>query len=243
MAFPSGLTTREILDVFTEEITAAGGTVSDTFDDGTRLFLRSILPAVREVRARDGMQGGVALRCNEEEIRVHPYLFRQVCRNGAIVVQAIQTRKIEWEDFPAPDVAEVMVELREAIRDCCSPDAFSSGVEAMRTASEREADLALQLLPLLRRLPQVQAAQVVTQVMRCFTLDKDRSAFGLVNAVTAVARDTLDPETRWDLEELGGGIPALLSPSPTLSGAALQEVVLGESYTEFHETVRTYRRA
>ena len=243
MAFTFGLTTQDIRQVFTEEITAAGGTVSDTFHDGALLFLRSILPKVCELRPRDGMQGGVALRSNEQEIRVHPYLFRQVCRNGAIIVQAIQTRQIELEGRPTPDVAEVMVDLREAIRDCCSPNAFSNGVKAMRTASEREADLALQLLPLLRRLLGAQAATVLTQILRRFTGEKDLSAFGLVNAVTSVARDTSDPETRWDLEELGGGILAQLSPSPTLSGRALQEMLVGESDTELQETVRTYRRA
>jgi hypothetical protein len=189
------------------------------------------------------MQGGVALRGTEEEIRVHPYLFRQVCRNGAIVVQAIQTRQIDLEGLPTPDLTEVIVELREAIRDCCSPEAFSSGVETMRTASEREADLALQLLPVLSRLPQVLAAKLVTEIMGRFTVEKDRSVFGLVNAVTSVARDTSDPVTRWDLEELGGGIPALLRPSPRVDDARGEEVLVGETYADFREEVRTHRRA
>jgi hypothetical protein len=30
-----------------------------------------------------------------------------------------------------------------------------------------------------------------------------------MNAVTAVARETSDPETKWRLEEVGGSIPAL----------------------------------
>jgi len=155
MAFTFGLSTRDIRDLFTQEITRAGGTVSDTFDDEKHLFLRAILPDVREIRPRDQMQGGVALRATEQEIRVHPYLFRQVCRNGAIVVHAIETRQIELADLPTLNVPEVLVELREAVRDCCSPEAFSRGVEGMRTASEREADVALQLLPVLSRLPRV----------------------------------------------------------------------------------------
>ena len=34
-----------------------------------------------------------------------------------------------------------------------------------------------------------------------------------MNAVTATARDTRDPDLRWRLEEFGGGIPALLKPT------------------------------
>lgn len=33
-----------------------------------------------------------------------------------------------------------------------------------------------------------------------------------MNAVTSVARDQDDPEVRWQLEELGGGVPAMSFP-------------------------------
>jgi hypothetical protein len=44
-----------------------------------------------------------------------------------------------------------------------------------------------------------------------------------MNAVTAVARDTRDPGLRWHLEELGGGVPAAVTPDPELEpeGAAV----------------------
>jgi hypothetical protein len=52
----------------------------------------------------------------------------------------------------------------------------------------------------------------------------DQSAFGLMNAVTAVARGTPDPETRWMLEEIGGSLPARVRGSSrerfTVSAAA-----------------------
>ncbi len=35
-----------------------------------------------------------------------------------------------------------------------------------------------------------------------------------MNAVTSVARDTADPEVRWRLEEMGGGICAGHTPAP-----------------------------
>ncbi len=48
--------------------------------------------------------------------------------------------------------------------------------------------------------------------MRTFFEAEDRSAFSLMNAVTSVARDQDDPEVRWQLEELGGGVPAMNFP-------------------------------
>jgi hypothetical protein len=44
------------------------------------------------------------------------------------------------------------------------------------------------------------------EIMGRFFGDEDRTRFGLMNAVTSVARDTSDPETRWNLEELGGAV-------------------------------------
>ena len=52
-----------------------------------------------------------------------------------------------------------------------------------------------------------------------FTTEGDTSRFGLMNAVTSVARDTRDPELRWSLEKLGGGIPAAILPVSDDSGS------------------------
>jgi hypothetical protein len=51
--------------------------------------------------------------------------------------------------------------------------------------------------------------------------------FGFMNAVTAVARDTRDPETRWRLEELGGAVPLVRPTRPKpLRGAVRLETTL-----------------
>src|ERR1051325_1320870 len=78
------LTTAHIHTLFTEEVTTLGGTVSDKFDDGTRLFTRAILPDLRDVGRDDMVKCGVALRAVGSEIRVHPYVFRLICKYGAI---------------------------------------------------------------------------------------------------------------------------------------------------------------
>src|SRR5262245_23209996 len=116
------LSTRDLQSIFAQEIAARCGEVLETFDDGERLFTRSVLPRVREVRSRDQVQGGVALKSAQGSVWVHPYLFRQVCRNGAILAQTTQTRLIEGLDWLAPDVAEA--EVREAVGICCLDDAF-----------------------------------------------------------------------------------------------------------------------
>lgn len=218
------LTTADVRALFAEEIAAAGGTVSDTFDDGTRLFTRSILPRVREVRAADPVQGGVALRAGEQDVWVHPYVFRQVCRNGAIMAHAVQTRQVEGRELTTPEEAAGAV--RAAVRACCAGEAFSVAAEQMRSAREVQADTALNLLAfVVSHLPSGSGAPLLHTVLERFFQEPDRSRFALMNAVTSVARDTRDPEVRWRLEELGGGIAVgrapVLQPDDSAAEAAL----------------------
>lgn len=225
MSRDAGLTTAELRSTFADVITAAGGTVSDTFDDGGRLFTRSILPSVRHVRPGDQVQGGVALRATEHDVWVHPYLFRQVCRNGAIMAHAIQTRHIDNLDWLPASEATFAVE--EAIQACCADEVFSVAAEQMRSSREMEADLALNLLPHLSQLPTSVQAQVLGDILDRYDRERDQSRFGLMNAITSVARDTRDPELRWRLEELGGGVPVAPVPTPLPDDAAARLLMVG----------------
>jgi hypothetical protein len=99
------------------------------------------------------------------------------------------------------------------VRACCDEDAFATSVREFRSATEVQADLAISLLPLLSRLHS--SAGLFSRIMDQFFREPDRTRFSLTNAVTAVARDTRDPETRWRLEELGGAIAAGKTPNPS----------------------------
>lgn len=226
MSHHCGISTSEVLAVFSEEIVARSGTVLDVFDDGRRLFARSVLPECDEVRPRDRLQAGVALRGTDSEIQVHPYIFRQVCRNGAIMAQVVGTREVlALHQFDTDDARE---RVREAVVECCAPEVFATNVGQIRSATEIAADLALSLIPLLAGRPEF--ARLMPSILERFVEGRDTSRFGLMNAITSVARDTRDPEVRWRLEEMGGGIPAALAPTSDDSGSCAEypsEVLVG----------------
>jgi hypothetical protein len=204
--------TATLLAVFTDEVAAHGGEVRDTYNDGTRLFTRSILPRVKEVAPGDGVQGGVALKADGREVWLHPYLFRQVCRNGAIMARALQSRHLS--DLADRGEDEATAEFREAISACCAEETFSAVAEEVRSARDTQADLAIAMLPMLSRFGSGVAGRMFSEIMARFFRESDRSAFGLMNAVTSLARDTRDPDLRWRLEEFGGGIPASVTRKP-----------------------------
>jgi hypothetical protein len=217
MSHGNSLTTADIRAIFTDEIVAQGGNVTDIFDDGARLMARSILPRVREVRRDDRVQGGVALRADGPEIWVHPYVFRQVCSNGAIMAWATESRCIEVPESSSRD--EIDEALHEVVRACCADEVFAEAAERMRTAREARADVALNLMPLLSKLPPRLGAELLSSIMGRFEEGRDRSRFGLMNAVTSVARDARDPDVRWRLEEFGGG----LAVAPPRQGPRLDQ--------------------
>lgn len=200
------LTTTEILDLFTEEVNSRSGSVSSTFNDGRRLFARSTLPQVAEIRPGDSVQGGVAVKATSREICLYPYLFRQVCSNGAIMAQKLESRRIDLAEVSTPQEGEELI--REALAACCQPEVFAQNVAGVRSIADCEIDMALMMVDYLARLPR----RFFSEILEHFFADEDRTAYGAMNAITAVARETREPEQRWQLEELGGGVVAWLKP-------------------------------
>jgi hypothetical protein len=216
---------QDISALFAKEVSAAGGAVTESLLLGTRLFLRATLPPLREVRLGDKLQAGVALRATENEAWIHPYVFRQVCRNGAIVAHALQSRHLEAGDFATTD--ETDAAIAEAVRVCCEDEAFAEASGDMNAARDKVADVTLNLLPVLSRLRPELGTQIFRMIVERFFDGEDASRYGLMNAVTSVARDTPDPEVRWNLEELGGGIPVGRPPAPELDDLAAEAVAAG----------------
>ena len=208
----------EILDAFEHEVRELGGTVRDVYAEGDLLFARAILPDEMDVRPGDRVQGGGAVRTHDTEIRVHPYTYRVVCMNGAISASSSGSRVVQRVELAAPTVVidGVLDDLREAIHTSGNPPALQRTVSAMRSAADREADILFQLMTALPHMPPGVRASVLRTIVRRFEAEGDRSTLGLVNAVTSVARDTIDPDLRWRLEEVGGNMLAWL-PEPRRS--------------------------
>ena len=180
--------------------------------DETRLFARSVVPGIEEVRSGDRLQGGVALRATESEAWLYPYVFRTVCSNGAIMAHAMQSQHLTGLNLRNPWDAETL--LREAIQTCCGEEVFVTSIREFRSATTAQSDLSLNLLALLSRMKLPNTSNLLRQIMDQFFREGDQTRFGLTNAITAVARDKRDPEVRWRLEELGGSIAAGKTPPP-----------------------------
>jgi hypothetical protein len=195
----------EIAAVFAEEIKSAGGIVTDVFEDEGLTFARSVLPEFVEVAPRDRLQPGIAIRATDADILVHPYIFRLVCSNGAIMVRA---RHLVREGWFLDDQADTDLEttLRVAIRQCCHREAYTAPIEKMRSAADTAADMAITFSAFMSTHRGAISRTAMRDILLRYGQSHDRSKYGLINAITSVARDTRDPNMKWRLEELGGEI-------------------------------------
>ena len=211
--------------IFTEECTALGATEIDTYQDDRRLFQRAVITGAEDVRPGDPIRGGVAIRATGPRVDVHPYIWRQVCTNGAIMMRTVDTVhvgrvEVETVATSVSFVDGVVEELRSAIQRCANPRYFAQSTEEMRGAAATEADAMLWMLPQLLRMSGVKREHHVSIVLDRFAEARDRSAYALVNAVTSVARDAKDPEVRWQLESVGGKLLELAPVSASSVGVS-----------------------
>lgn len=206
------LATSTIEGIFTDEMEDQSGDVTDTFNDGVRLFMRSVLPQSDLVKRQDCVQAGVALKATLQDVCIYPYVLREVCSNGFILARSLQAKRIVFAELDAPELAEDV--LHESIVACCRPETFNNFVRAVRSSANEEIDHALTILSWMALLRARFSHAVTGQILSRFIAENDRSRFGLLNAVTSTARDSSDPEQRWRLEEFGGEIAVSRTPKP-----------------------------
>jgi hypothetical protein len=200
-----------MLEAFREGVAAHGGEVSDTYDDRGCLYVRSVLPQVDDVRSGDAMQAGVAMKATEREVCVYPYTFRLVCKNGAILAQTLESRRLTEIDVLEP--VAVLDSIRETAEACCSKDLFAKTIKSMRRSCDSSFDQILQCMAFISSHSLQKHFPII---MRALIDGGDRSRFGMANAVTAVAREVKDPGERWEMEELGGAIAVGFVPQRPL---------------------------
>jgi len=195
----------EVQTSFTGFAEAKGASVDVAYADEALILSRCVLPMEFEIRPGDVLKGGVAIRGTVEQVEVRPYLLRLVCTNGAIMMRSSAGSYVATSDCTADW-------LSEAFTSACSKEALTTAAEEIRTMAGASFDQSFLLLSLMRSLHGFSTETPRETIRRM--LGDGASGFSLMNAITSVARDTSDPETRWRLEAAGGAIPALLLSGP-----------------------------
>lgn len=183
-------------------------------EDGPDGFLTiaATAPSVRlEILPRDWMQVGfAAMREGEGVVQAWPRLLRQVCANGSIVC----IEELERHEGAAG--------IGEAVGRFLEPALYEPAVHALREARATAVPDPREFFDELRRIGGLTTTMLeyMATVVNNFEDGEDDSLYGLVNAVTATARDVDDWPDRLDLEEQAGRLALLRRPVPRRTGGA-----------------------
>jgi hypothetical protein len=137
-------------------------------------------------------------------VSIKPFVLRLVCENGAIMADSGDALEIDLRSSEEPER-----EFKEAFAVCASEQVFLANSDLMHRSIGRQQDFALTYLAVSESLRGFGLDRRVDRILDELLYEGDYTVFGLMNAVTAVARDTLNPEEKWRMEELGGGVPLL----------------------------------
>jgi hypothetical protein len=157
-------------------------------------------------------------------VYVHPYLFRDVCRNGAIAAWATQNTCVQrLEGDVAADAEQtVLADLAVAIEVCADQEHLLESVDRMRAASGASLnDPRNLLLTMLTQTQETKLDRYIALISEQIEREDEPTHYAFMNAITAVARDVQDPDDKWRLEELGGGVLAAVEPKPRLDIALM----------------------
>lgn len=209
----SFLEIHEIVAVFREEIDCANGTIADHVLSSNHLFIRAHLPQMQTVRPHDEVQAGVALRADDTMITVLPYVYRLICTNGTLHARPLATHHIgRTEGLIAVETAALVC---EAVQACGSPQAFQTSLDEFQTALAAP-DAPSLLRPHFGHRALIRHQSRLSAVLEEYAREGERTWYGLMNAVSAVARDTADPAWRWHLQVAAGEIVRQHSVTPLL---------------------------
>lgn len=202
----SMVSTAEVQRLFSQSVQ-----VLDSWDDGERLYCRGVGRGTGVPGSDGPFQPGVALRATPVDVWVRPFLLRRGSRNGAIFAECDASRLIRTTELTLAD--EFSRLLRASIESCGRSQVVSRILGILRAHGDRPIDGLLTVAALRAQRPEgLRHAQLVDVLARI----SDRSPMTqseLMNAVIDSARDTRDPDLRWQLEEFGGVIGLALLPA------------------------------
>jgi hypothetical protein len=200
------ITLESVQQSFAEFARANDASIDLAYSDEKLMISRCVLPMQFEVRTGDTVKGGVAVRGTALEVEVRPYLLRQICTNGAVMMRSSGGSTVATE-------ACTDAWLNEAFAAAGSKEALATAANEVRTLAGTSLDMTFMLVTFMQHMGGRYGERLKEMLHRA--TKEGLSGFSLMNAITSVARDTPDPDTRWRLEALGGGLPALLLDGPT----------------------------
>jgi len=166
-----------------------------------------------EIRQDDIVCGGIIIRNSEVgagAFRVEPFILRLVCENGLIVKQVLRRihlgRQMD-EGLWSRETMELedrvlFLKVRDVIRATFDRQVFKRWVSKLKESTEIEIENPVETAKNVAKLTGLTEEQE-KELLAYFT---EHTKYGLINAITTLAREMKNVDERIKLEEFGGRI-------------------------------------
>ncbi len=194
---------KETVEIYKAEVT------------GTMLYLKAIdRTLTAEITRGDIIYGGLIIRNSEvgaSAFRVETFILRKICSNGLIGEhslkkvhlghQTLEIGEIDWSDETRElEDKALWAKARDIIRLTFDNNIFSSWVKKMRESTEITIEKPTKAVNNVARLASLSEEQR-DDLLAYFS---EHTKYGLVNAVTSLARETKNADEQIRLEGFGG---------------------------------------
>ena len=179
------------------------------------LYLKAVdMTLTAEIREQDIIYGGLIIRNSEvgaSAFKVEPFLLRKICDNGLIGELALkrihlgkqtaEIGEIDWSDETKElEDKALWAKAKDIITATFDRDVFESWIDKLRESTEIVIEQPVKAVNNVVKLAGL-TEEHKSELLMHFS---EHTKYGLVNAVTSLARDTESVDARIRLEEFGG---------------------------------------
>jgi hypothetical protein len=183
------------------------------------LYLKAIdRTLMASIRDGDIIYGGLIIRNSEvgaSALRVEPFMLRKVCSNGLILErslkkihlgrQTMEVGEIDWSDETRElEDRALWSKVRDIIRATFDKRIFQSWVKRLRESTKVEIEKPIEAVNNIVGHLGLTEEQKQMLLMHF----SEPTKYGLINAITNLARQVKDVEEQIRLEEFGGKLLA-----------------------------------
>ncbi len=196
---------KETVEIYKAEVTE------------TMLYLKAIDKTLAaEITREDIIYGGLIIRNSEvgaSAFRVETFILRKICSNGLIGEhslkkvhlgkQTLEIGEIDWSD-ETRDLEDKLLwtKARDVIRQTFDRTIFQSWVTKLQESTEIPIEKPIRAANNIAKLAFL-SEQQKESLLAYFV---EHTKYGLVNAMTSVARDASNPDEEVRLEEAAGKV-------------------------------------
>lgn len=204
----------------------------------TRMYIKATFTKIRaEVKVGDEVESGVIITNSEVglgAVNISPFVNRLVCMNGMVVndgkfamrhlggrlVEGASVYEMLTDETLKADDKAILLKMRDVLKGCADEVRFRKTVARMTEATTQKIEgNPVEAIKLLAKKQSLTSFEE-TSILRNLIEGADLSRWGLINAVTATAKEAvLDYDRATELETLGGNL--LMLPAPQFKEYAM----------------------